>query len=96
MLEKILKLFITGEREKRDNSVLYYGVASSSDLFYHKCKEYGFVDIEYNYYQVALCNDELLATISYTEGDVYLEIFNSKESYLDGKERFINWYKENC
>ncbi|WP_346938124.1 hypothetical protein [uncultured Clostridium sp.] len=96
MLDKIFKLFITGEREKREGSTLYYGMASNSDLFYSKCKECGFDNVEFNYYQVALFNDELLSTISYTEGDVYLEVFETKESYLEGKEKFIKWYKENC
>lgn len=94
-LTKLVNKFCTENREK-ETSTLYKGFTQNDYILYQELSKLGnYKDISNSCYQQAYYNDDDLVTATYTEGDIYIEIFNSKESYSQGREKFIKFYEEN-
>ena len=95
-LTRIVNKFCSSSTEE-ENSILYRGFTQNDYILYKELSKFeGFGDVSNSCYQQAYYLDNELITATYTEGDISIEVFNNKESYLEGKEKFVNWYKENC
>ena len=89
----VIKNLCTSEKEK-ENSILYKGLISEAyfvKLFFDKNN----TKTHNECYTKYLYNEKNLAILSYCEGDLFIEIFKDKNSFIKGVENTKKWINEN-
>lgn len=92
-IEKYINISFTKERKDRNGAYGLQGFACGEDDLYNtivklklKYKDYGYSGYGYN--------DDLKLYLTYTEGDLFLILFKTKEEYDSSFTEMVNWYKE--
>lgn len=80
--------------EKRESSVLYRGKGTSS-LLYNFLNKYNKEIIHYDAYGLCIYSEDLLCMLTYCEGDITAEVYDSTEDLKKGVEDAKKFYKEN-
>ena len=94
-IEKNINNYFTNDYYNKDNEYILKGFSEFEDQWY-KITDKLNLKREMGYYYTGYChNDEFNFYMTYCEGDLYLHLFEDKESYKKSLEKTIKWYEEN-
>lgn len=94
-IEKNINNCFSEDHYNKDNEYVLEGSAISEEQWYKITDKLNLKRVTGYYYSGYCYNNEFNFYMTYCEGDLYLHLFEDKESYKKSLEKTIKWYDEN-